>query len=101
MEVYKSETQEILRRYRAGMLTASQAVAALDAAVVGLIPGLMPEQLKEIQAAIKVTEEALKTEAAMRGQAPQRKPSGSREFKPSAINDSPLEPSQVAWKSRS
>ena len=45
MEVYKAETQEILRRYRADMKTRDACIAALDAAAVGLIPTLKPEEL--------------------------------------------------------
>jgi hypothetical protein len=63
MEVYKAETREILRRYRAGKITRSTCITALDAAIAGLEPFLATDQLKTLHASMKSTHEALPKEA--------------------------------------
>lgn len=50
MEVYKSEVDEILHRFLGHRLRFPDCIAALDAALAGLIPNLTPEQLPELRA---------------------------------------------------
>ena len=59
MEVYKSEAREVLRRYSAGLITHNACITALNAAVVGLVPFLPPDELKILQDSMKSTHEAL------------------------------------------
>jgi hypothetical protein len=47
MEAYRLETRNILRRYFTGEITYPACVAALDAALAGLLPRLQPEDLNE------------------------------------------------------
>ena len=49
MEVYKGETREVIRRFLAGQLTFPACIAALDAALAGLIPHLPADQLEELR----------------------------------------------------
>ena len=50
MEVYKSETKEVLHGFLCHRLKFPECIAALDAALAGLIPKLTPEQLPEFRA---------------------------------------------------
>ena len=50
MEVYKAETREVLHRFLGHRLRFPDCIAALDAALAGLIPKLTPEQLPELRA---------------------------------------------------
>ena len=50
VEVYKSETGVILHRFLVYRLTFPDCIAALDAALAGLIPKLTSEQLPELRA---------------------------------------------------
>jgi hypothetical protein len=50
MEVYKQETQEIIGRFLLGQLSFPNCIAALDAALAGLLPRLQPGQLDEVRA---------------------------------------------------
>ena len=49
MEVYKSETKEVLNRFLHRRLKFPDCISALDAALGGLIPRLQPEQLDELR----------------------------------------------------
>jgi hypothetical protein len=49
VEVYKSETQEVLHRFLGHRLKFPACIAALDAALAGLIPKLKPEQPPELR----------------------------------------------------
>jgi len=53
VEVYKSETGVILHRFLVYRLTFPDCIAALDAALAGLIPKLTPEQLPELRAVMR------------------------------------------------
>lgn len=66
MEVYKAETQEILKRYADQRISRHQCVQALNAAAVGTIHNLKPDQLKEFQDAVRANEEALREHARIR-----------------------------------
>jgi hypothetical protein len=50
VEVYKRETQEVMRRFLARQLNFPNCIAALDAALAGLLPRLKSEELDEVRA---------------------------------------------------
>jgi len=50
VEVYRSETREILKRYRADRTNRPEYVAALDFALLAAIPELHPADLPAVQA---------------------------------------------------
>jgi len=62
MEVFKSETREILRRYLTGEIGCEDCVTSLDAAVAGLISFLKPEDLPEVVAVMNENTATLATE---------------------------------------
>jgi hypothetical protein len=43
MEVYKQETREVIRRFLARRLSFPDCIAALDAALAGLVPKVAPQ----------------------------------------------------------
>ena len=49
MEVYKRETEEVIRRFLARKITFPACIAALDAALARAIPHLLPIQLDELR----------------------------------------------------
>lgn len=49
MEDYKAKCREILRRYRAGEITRDVCINMLDAAIVGILPTLTPEQMAQLR----------------------------------------------------
>jgi hypothetical protein len=59
MELYKSETREILRRYKERRITRGECTSALDAAATAVVPRLRSDQLQELLAAMKANEDAL------------------------------------------
>jgi hypothetical protein len=59
MEVYKSETREILRRFRSGRLSYPECVAALDSALAALVPRLTDGQLEELRAVLAANHEEM------------------------------------------
>src|SRR5665213_294723 len=62
MEVYRSETQEVIRRFAAGQLSLPACICALDAALAGLIPRLTCEQLPLLRALMLANNETMKYE---------------------------------------
>lgn len=68
MEVYKSETREVIRRFLIHQLSFPNCIAALDAALAGVIPGLKPEQLDELRAVMLANNGTVMEEVARRGQ---------------------------------
>ena len=63
--MYKGETREVLRRFVLRQLSFPRCIAALDAALAGVLPRLRPEQLDEVRAVMlannaTVTEEMAK-----------------------------------------
>jgi hypothetical protein len=71
MEVFKNETDEIIRRFVAGKISHHECVAALDAAVSGLVPCLKPEELTELRAIMLANSETLAREVQRRKIRPQ------------------------------
>jgi hypothetical protein len=69
VEVYKSETGEVLRRFLSHRIKFPECIAALDAALAGLIPKLKPEQLPELRALMLTNNERVMMEMAKRERA--------------------------------
>lgn len=69
MEVYKAETREVLHRFLGHRLKFPDCIAALDAALAGLIPKLIPEQLPELRAVMLENNERLMKEMMKRERA--------------------------------
>ena len=66
MEVYKSETREIIRRFLLRQLSFPKCIAALDAALAGVLPRLKPEQLDEVRTVMLANNHKVMEEMAMR-----------------------------------
>jgi hypothetical protein len=49
MEVYKRETEEIIKRFLDRRIGFHECMIALDAAVAGLIPKMTPEELEAVK----------------------------------------------------
>lgn len=49
MEIYKSETREILERYSDDRISRAECVASLDCALLAAIPELAPPDLPNVQ----------------------------------------------------
>ena len=49
MEVYECETREVIKRFLTRRISLAECVAALDAALAGLVPRLTCEQLPRLQ----------------------------------------------------
>jgi len=67
VEVYKSETQEVIRRFLGHQLSFPACVCALDAAIAGLIPRLTGDQLPLLRALMLANSETVKYEMRKRG----------------------------------
>jgi hypothetical protein len=67
MEVFKSETSEIVRRFLAGRLSFPQCIAALDAALAGLVPMLQSEHTEQLRALLLANNETVMKEMERRG----------------------------------
>ena len=67
MEVYERETQEILRRFLARRITFPSCIAALDAALAGFIPSMLPEDLPGLRAVMLANNEIVMNEMHRRG----------------------------------
>jgi hypothetical protein len=68
VEVYKRETHEIIRRFLHHQLSFPNTIAALDAALAGVLPRLKPEQLDEVRAVMLANNEMVMDEMARREQ---------------------------------
>jgi hypothetical protein len=66
VEVYKTETREVVRRFLAQQLSFPNCVAALDAALAGLLPRLKPEELDEARAVMLANNDRVMEEMARR-----------------------------------
>jgi hypothetical protein len=67
VEVYRSETQEVIKRFFAHRLSYPACICALDAALAGLIPRLTCEQLPLLRALMLANNETVKYEMRKRG----------------------------------
>lgn len=52
MEEYRSETREILKRFREDRISRAECVAAMDCALLAFIPHLDPANLPAVQAGL-------------------------------------------------
>jgi hypothetical protein len=68
VEVYKQETREIIRRFLLHQLNFPNTIAALDAALAGVLPRLKPGQLDEVRTVMLTNNEKVMAEMARRGQ---------------------------------
>ena len=66
MEVYKAETVEVFRRYRARLISRHACIIGLDAAVAGLVPRIRPDELPALKALLTANNKALMEEATLR-----------------------------------
>jgi hypothetical protein len=68
MEVYKRETREVIRRFLNRQLSFPNCIAALDAALAGLLPRLQPGQLDEVRALMLANNAIVMEEMQKRGE---------------------------------
>jgi hypothetical protein len=68
MEVYKSETKELLSRFLSRRLSFPDCIAALDAALAGLLPRLRAEDLPALRELMLANNEIVMKEMERRGQ---------------------------------
>ena len=68
MEVYKSETKEVLSRFLSRRLSFPACIAALDAALAGLLPRLRPEELPALRELMLANNAIVMTEMERRSQ---------------------------------
>jgi hypothetical protein len=52
VEVYKRESRDVIRRFLLRQLSFPNCIAALDAALAGVLSRLKPEQLDEVRAVV-------------------------------------------------
>jgi hypothetical protein len=67
MEVYERETQEVLKRFLERRLSFADCIAALDAALAGLIPTLTGEQIPRLRIVMLANNEIVMKEMERRG----------------------------------
>jgi hypothetical protein len=67
MEVYKRETQEVIKRFLGHRLSFPDCIAALDAALARFIPRLTDEQLDALRALMLANNEIVMKEMERRG----------------------------------
>ena len=67
MEVYKRETQEVIKRFLARRISFPECIAALDAALADLVPRLSGEELAELRALMLANKEIVMKEMERRG----------------------------------
>ena len=67
MEVYKRETEEVIRRFLDHRLSFPGCIAALDAALADLIPRLTAEQIAPLRALMLANNERVMKEMERRG----------------------------------
>jgi hypothetical protein len=69
MDVYKRETEEIIKRFLERRLNFAECVAALDAALAGLIPTLDGEEIPRLRTIMLANNEIVMQEMERRGAA--------------------------------
>jgi len=67
MEVYERETAEVIRRFLDRRISFPECIAALDAALAGVIPHLTGEQLPRLRMVMRANSETVMQEMARRG----------------------------------
>ncbi len=66
MEVYKAETAELIRRFLSHQLSYAECVAALDAALAGVMPRLKPDEVDALRALVSANNEIVRKEMGRR-----------------------------------
>jgi len=66
MEVYRQQTQKILKRFLDREITFPECIAALDHALAGRVKTLRPEELPNLRAVILANNETVMKEMAKR-----------------------------------
>lgn len=69
VDIYERETQEIIKRFLEHRLSFADCIAALDAALAGLIPTLTGEQIPRLRSVILANNEIVMKEMERRGPA--------------------------------
>jgi len=67
MEVYKRETEEVVHRFLGHRLSFPDCIAALDAALAGLVPSLTAEQIAPLHAIMLANSTTVMQEMEKRG----------------------------------
>ncbi len=67
MEVYKRETQEVIKRFLTHRLSFPECIAALDAALAGLVPRLTADELPVLRTLMMANNELVIKEMERRG----------------------------------
>jgi hypothetical protein len=67
MEVYRAETEEILRRFVGREISFPDCIAALDSALAGLIPRLASGQMESLRAIVLTNNQTVMEEMGRRG----------------------------------
>jgi len=62
MEVFKRETEEVIRRFRRGSLSHRECLTALDAALAGAVAWLTADQLDSVRAVTGAANDAVMQE---------------------------------------
>jgi hypothetical protein len=83
MEVYKSETREVLDRFLSHRLSFPACIAALDAALAGMLPRLRPEELPALRELMLANNDVVMQEMARRAQ---RKKAKAANHKPPSLD---------------
>jgi len=89
MEVYKSETREVLSRFLSRRITFPGCIAALDAALAGLLPRLRPEELPALRELMLANNDIVMKEMERRGRK-KAKAQVAEALSPKAENHKPL-----------
>jgi hypothetical protein len=89
MEVYKSETREVLGRFLSRRITFPGCIAALDAALAGLLPRLRPEELPALRELMLANNEVVMKEMERRGQRKKAKAQPTDAPQPKMANHKP------------
>ena len=67
MEVYERETAKVIRRFLPRRISFPECIAALDAALAGLIPRLTGKQIPQLRIVMLANNEIVMKEMARRG----------------------------------
>jgi len=67
VEVYESETREVIQRFKQRRLSFPECIAALDSALAGLIPRLTGDQIRRLRVVMLANNEIVMKEMERRG----------------------------------
>jgi len=95
MEVYKSETREVLDRFLSRRLSFPDCIAALDAALAGLLPRLRPDELPALRELMLGNNAILMQEMERRGKRKKRKAAAAAPPQMAATPNPPVSTEKV------